>query len=186
MKFKGVIPEGYELVNGRYGKYLRRIAGDRHVNKVLGRNSRYAGAVNTTAATIKDGIAGERKYCYDGTLYNRLRGLLLEGVGLADKWWTRDWLCGFEANIAHELRTVIQFKSSYGFKRNVLQVELGELFLTEITRRKKKLFDAVRLYAVVLFINEEKGEFTRYQSDPAVISLRTKRIGLEVKCVKKP
>ncbi|HEX6914908.1 MAG TPA: hypothetical protein VF145_06685, partial [Chitinophagaceae bacterium] len=82
--------------------------------------------------------------------------------------------------------TVIQFKSSYGFKRNVLQVELGELFLTEITRRKKKLFDAVRLYAVVLFINEEKCEFTRYQSDPAVISLRTKRIGLEVKCVKKP
>ncbi len=186
MKYKGVIPEGYELVKGRYGHYLRKLTGTKPVNKTLTRNSNKMPRVNRIAGAMQKGITAERKYFYDGTLYNRLKGHLLRGSELAEGWWTKDWLEGFEVNALHLLKTVADFTPSYAFKRNTLTIQLEGIFLTEWTRRKGKSFNAVRLHAVVLFIDEDKGKFTRYESEPQVTNLKTKSIRLEVVCTGKP
>ncbi len=186
MKYKGVIPGGYELVKGQYGNYLRKLSGTKPVNKMLVRNSNKIVTVNRIAAAVQKGIAEERRYFYDGTLYNRLKSRLLKGSELEQTWWTKDWLQGFEVNDRHVLKTIVDFKSSYSFKKSVLNIELRQLFLTELTKRKGKRFNALRMHAVAVFIDEDKGEYTRYKSELHDLDLKSNSVVIEMMCNKKP
>lgn len=186
MKFKGIIPHGYELVKGRYGEYLRKVAGPKPVNKILTRNSSKIPVVNRIAGAVVKGIAPERKYFYDGTLYNRLKSLLLLGSEQPQRWWSTDWLRGFEINKLHDVGSLAGLESSYSFTRNVVTISLEKIVLFELTKRKSKTYTAMRFHAVALFINEDKGTYKRFESAPQIADKRTKNILLEINCSPKP
>jgi hypothetical protein len=186
MKFKGVIPPGYELVEGRTGKYLRKKAEPRGVNRVLTKNNKELPEATGVASVVLRAVAPERRYFWDNRLADRFKSRLMKGLKGDLKWWTKDWLKDFELHAGYRLQWLVTFDASYAFSKEGCSVTLDRIHMDEWTPRKKKDFLDMNVKVVVVYVDEPRERYHRYESETVLLKRNAKSAVINVAYEKKP
>jgi hypothetical protein len=186
MKFKGFIPPGYELVNGRERKYLRKKPESRMVNRTLTKNSRNLPEVSKIGSQVLKAISPDRRYLRDSKLSKRFNSKMMLGAHGPQKWWTRDWMKGFEVHASYPLDWLVSFDSTYTFTPKGCSVRVENIAMEECTSKKRREFMDMNLKMVLVFVDEAKKRFHRFESKLMLVKRKVRSAVLKVSFDKRP
>ncbi len=173
MKFKGYIPEGWELIKGKYGKHLRRIRGSLtpiKLNSVFEKNTEELPRVSQLSSLIKKALMPDKMDMYASDLYVRLNSFLMYAQNNGIDCWQKDLFKNFEMHERWKAGNVFWTNPEYSLKDGICMVSMP--YLSSLINDRTVGIDDTRVKLVLVFIDEAKKSFKRTESPETIIKGR--------------